>query len=91
MNLNSALFWIAVGIVAWLGLRNLVSIVLGSSQTGPLKPGQHLCHATSLLLYWGVCVLAVLCGSWRPLVVGVILEFLFRKSVIRSGEKASKQ
>lgn len=91
MNLNSALFWIAVAIVAWLGLRNLVSIVIGSSQTGSLKPGQRLCYATSLLLYWGACVFAVLYGLWWPLVVGVILEFLFRKSVIRSGEKASKQ
>lgn len=89
--MDMALSWIGITIVAWLGLRNLVSIVLGSSQTGPLKPGQRLCHATSLFLYWGACVFAVLCELWWPLVVGVILEFLFRKSVIRSGEKESKQ
>ena len=91
MNLNSVVFWIAVTIVAWLGLRNLVSIVIGSAQTGPLKPGQRLCHATSLLLYWGACVFAVLYQLWWSLAVGVILELIFRKSVIRSGEKASKQ
>ncbi len=91
MNLHTTFFWIAVTIVAWLGLRNLVSIVIGSSQTGPLKSGQRLCHATSLLLYWGACAFAVLYRLWWPLAVGVILELLFRKSVIRSGEEASKQ
>ncbi len=91
MNLHTTLFWIVVIIVAWLGLRNLISIITGSSQTGPLKPGHRLCHATSLLLYWGACVFAVLYRLWWPLAVGVILELVFRKSVIRSGEKASKQ
>ncbi len=91
MNLQTALFWIGVTIVAWLGLRDLISILIGSSQTGPIKPGQRLCHATSLLLYWGACVFAVLYRLWWPLAVGVILELAFRKSVIRSGEKASKE
>jgi hypothetical protein len=91
MNFNSALFWIAVAIVAWLGLRNLLSIVSGLSQTGPLKPGQRLCHATSLFLYWGACVFAVLYRLWWPLAVGVAIELVFRKSVIKSGEKESKR
>ncbi|RKY12425.1 MAG: hypothetical protein DRP65_01275 [Planctomycetota bacterium] len=86
MDLTSILFWIAVVIVAWLGLRNVITIFIGSSQTGPLKHGQHLCHATSLLLYWGACGFAIYYRIWWPLAVGIILELLFRKSIIRSGE-----
>ena len=91
MNLNSTLFWIGITIVAWLGLRNLISILIGSSQTGSLKPGQRLCHVTSIILYWGACVFSVLYRLWWPLAVGVILELIFRKSVIRSGENTSKE
>jgi len=76
----------AVVIVAWLGLRNVITIFIGSSQMGPLKQGQNLCHATSLILYWGACGFAIYYRVWWPLAVGIIIEFLFRKSVIRSGE-----
>lgn len=86
MDLISILFWIAVVIVAWLGLRHVITILIGWSQTGPLKRGQHLCHATSLLLYWGACGFAVYYRIWWPLAVGLIVEVLFRKSVIRSGD-----
>lgn len=91
MNSHTILFWIAVIIVAWLGFRNLISIIIGSSQTGLLKPGQRLCHATSLLLYWGACVFAVLYSLWWLLAVGVAIELVFRKSVIISGEKFSER
>ena len=78
-------------VVAGLGLRNLITIFFGSSQTGPLKPGQHLCHATSLLLYWGACGFAIYYRIWWPLALGIIVELLFRKIVIRSGEKVYKR
>lgn len=74
-------------VVAGLGLRNLITIFIGSSQTGPLKSGQRLCHATSLLLYWGACGFAIYYSIWWPLALGIIVELLFRKSVIRSGDK----
>ncbi|MCH7557899.1 MAG: hypothetical protein IIB56_10640 [Planctomycetes bacterium] len=91
MNLNSTLFWIGITIVAWLGFRNLISIIIGHSQMGSLKQGQRLCCATSLILYWGACVFAVLYRLWWPLVAGVILELIFRKSVIKSGQVVSKE
>jgi len=91
MDLISILFWIAVVIVAWLGLRNVITILIGSSQTGPLKHGQHLCHATSLLLYWGSCGFAIYYRIWWPLAVGLIVELLFRKSVIRTGDIVYKR
>jgi len=80
-----------VAIVLWLGLRNLISILIGSSQMGPLKPGQCLCHATSLLLFWGSCGFATYYRSWWPLLIGFTAELLFRKSVIRSGDIAYKR
>jgi len=91
MNWNTILFWIAIVIVAWLGFRNLISIIIGYSQTGPLKQGQRLCHATSIILYWGACAFAVLYLLWWPLVVGVIIEMVFRKSIIKSGEVVSRE
>lgn len=89
--MKSILFWAAIVIVVWLGLRNLISIIIGLSQTGHLKPGQCLCHAISLLLYWGACTFAIYYRIWWPLVVGLIVELLFRKSVIRSGDIVYKR
>jgi len=89
--MKSIIFWTAIIIVAWLGLRNLISIIIGHSRTGPLKPGQRLCHATSLLFYWGACAFAVLYHLWWPLVVGVIIELILRKSIIKSGQSINEQ
>lgn len=91
MSWNTILFWMGIVIIAWLGFRNLISIIVGHSQTGPLIRGQRLCHATSIILYWGACVFAVLYRLWWPLVVGVILELIFRKSVIKSGQVVSRE
>ena len=89
--MKNILFWAAIGIVSWLGLRNIISIIIGYSRTGPLKSGQRLCHATSLIFYWGACAFAVLYHLWWPLVVGVILELIFRKCVIKSGQSINEQ
>lgn len=86
-RMRSVAFWIAVGILAWLGLRHLFSILVGCSRDGPLKPGQRLCHATSLLLLIGSSILAVIFDIWWALLAGVVSEYLFRRLVIWSGEK----
>jgi hypothetical protein len=57
---KSIFFWIAVGTVVCLGLRHLFSIMSGWDRDGKLKPGQRLCHATSLLLLIGSSVIAVI-------------------------------
>ena len=85
--MKSILFWVAVGIVALLGLRHLFSIVAGCSQDGALKPGQRLCHATSLLLLIGSSVIAVIFKIWWPLLAGVVSEHLFRRFIIWTGKK----
>ena len=90
MDIKTIIFWIAVVIVAWLGLRHLITIIIGVSSTGPLKSGQRLCHATSLLLLCGGCIAAIYYRIWWPLAVGLIVELLFRKSVIRSGIPSDK-
>jgi len=91
MDIKTIIFWIAVVIVAWLGLRHLIAIIIGVSSTGPLKSGQRLCHATSLLLLCGGCIAAIYYRIWWPLAVGLIVELLFRKSVIRSGDIVYKR
>lgn len=91
MTTYTIIFWIAVIALAWLGLRNLISIIIGQSQAGQLKTGQRLCHATSLVLYWGACVFAIVYSIWWPLAIGVILELIFRKSVMKSGEIVSRE
>lgn len=85
--MKSILFWIAVGIVAWLGLRHIFSILSGWSQGGQLKPGQRLCHSTSLLLLMGSSVIAVIFKVWWPLLAGVVSEYLFRRVIIWTGKK----
>ena len=91
MDLVSILFWIAVLIVAWLGLRNVITILSGSPQMGRLMHGQRLCHAISLFLYWGACGFAIYYRIWWPLAVGFMVELLFRKSIIRSGDVVYKR
>lgn len=87
MNFITVVFWIAFVIVFWFGFRNIISIFVGSSQSGPLKPGQRLCHGISVLIYWAACSFALLYHSFLPLIVGVVIEKLFRRSIIRSGDK----
>ncbi len=86
MELASILFWIAVVIVAWLGLRNAISMLVGESQRGPLMPGQRLCHAISVFIYWGACGVAIYYRMWWVLAVGFIVELLLRKGIILSGD-----
>lgn len=72
------LFWLCVGIVFWLGLRNLISIVTGMAQEGSLKPSQRAVHAISLVVYWGAGIAAILLRSYWPLLVGWGLEVSHR-------------
>ena len=91
MEIKVIIFWIMVIIVAWFGLRNLITIIVGESQYAPLKPGQRLCHATSLAIFWGSCVAAIYYRIWWPLLVGFVAEAILRNIVIWSGEVASKE
>lgn len=81
------IIYISTGIVACLGLRHLISIIIGQSHDGTLKPGQRLCHFTSLVLLWGGCGTALYLHHFWPLIVAVIVDYGFRKAVIRSGEQ----
>jgi len=81
------LFWIAAGIVAWLGLRHLFSILTGWDQCGSVRPGQRLCHATSLVLLMGSSVAGAIFRSWWVLLAGVVSEQLFRRLVAWTGKK----
>ncbi len=85
--MKSILFWIAVGIVAWFGLRHLFSILTGWSQDGPWKPYQRPCHVIAIIIYWMACAIAIYTHSWWPLLVGVVLAHLYRRYVIWTGEK----
>ena len=89
--LHSAIFVIAIVVVAWLGLRNLITIIIGFSQTGQLKEGQRLCHFVSFLLYWGACGFAIYDHSLWPLAIGTVLEITLRKTIVRLGQEASKK
>jgi len=89
--MKTVIFWIAVVIMAFLGLRNLLTIITGFSQQGQVKKGQRLCHATSMIIFWGACAFAIIYSTWEPLAIGVILELLFRNSVIKSGEIFSRK
>ena len=91
MNWSKILFWIGFVIVAWFGLRNLISIIIGTYQHGPLKSGQRSCHAIMIVLYWGSCVLAIIFHKWWILLIGVIVAQIFRQSVIKSGEVFSRE
>lgn len=85
------LFWVAIGILVWMALRNIVTIIIGASSDDQLKPGQRLCHAISFGIYCGSCVIAIINESFLPLLIGVLIAYLFRRSVILSGEAAKDE
>jgi len=91
IQMGTILFGIFIAIVAWLGLRHLISIIIGISSTGPLKTGQRLCHATSLFILWGSCFAAIFWNHWWFLPLAVVLEIIFRRTIIRSGEPHSQK
>ena len=91
-NFLTISFWIAIIIIAWFGVvRNIITIVIGVSQENKLKPGQRLCHFTSLLIYCGALILAIKNEIWYPLLIGIILEYTFRTIVKKSGEVVNKK
>lgn len=91
-NLLSILFWLTIVIIAWFGIiRNIITIMIGFSSEGRLKPGQKLCHLTSLLIYGGTLILAIRNEIWYPLIIGIVLEYTFRIMVRKSGEIVNKK
>lgn len=91
MDFFTVLFWIAFFIVFWFGFRNIIVIITGSSQSGKLKHGQRLCHIISLVIYWVACLFSLLYHSFLPLIIGIVIEQLFRRTIIRSGNKAYRR
>ncbi len=90
-NLLTILFWLAIIIIAWFGIvRNIITIIIGFSQEGKLKSGQRLCHITSLLIYGGALILAIKNHAWIPIIIGIVLEYVFRITVRKSGEIVKK-
>lgn len=81
------LFWAGEVIVGWLALRHLLSILTGYDQEGQVKTGQRLCHLTSFIILIGSCVSAIIYRIWWLLILGVMLEFLFRHYTIWTGKK----
>jgi len=91
-NLSTILFWLTIVILAWFGIvRNIITIIIGFSQEGRLKSGQRLCHITSLLIYGGFLILAIKNQTWYPMIIGVVLEYIFRMAVRKSGEIVNKK
>ena len=85
-------FWIAIIIIAWFGVvRNIITIAIGISQENKLKAGQRLCHLTSLLIYCGALIWAIKNKIWYPLLIGIILEYMFRTIIKKSGEAVNKK
>lgn len=90
MDLRTMLFLGAIAIVFWFGIvRNIITIIIGESQAGPLKPGQILCHLTSILLHFTARGFAFYYHIFWPLAVGWIVESSFRKFIVMSGDIAA--
>lgn len=89
MDFVNVLFLMAFVIVFWFGIRNIITIITGSSRSGPLKSGQRLYHGISLVIYWATCFFALLHHSFLLLLIGVFIAQLFRFLIIRSGNKAN--
>jgi len=88
----SILFWLTIVIIAWFGIvRNIITIIICFSSEGRLKPGQKLCHLTSLLIYGGALILAIRNEIWYPLIIGIVLEYTFRTMIKKSGEIVNKK
>ena len=86
-HINSIIFWICTLLVGWLGLRHLITIVIGQSQEGQLKSGQKICHFMEFLIYVGGIFSAIKLDSWLPLLVAMLIANLFHRFVIWTGRK----
>jgi hypothetical protein len=74
-------------IAGWLGLRHLITIVIGQSQEGPLKSGQRICHFIEFLIYVGGIFFAFKLDSWLPLLAALLIANLFHRFVIWTGKE----
>ena len=90
--MENIIFWAIIIIATWLGVvRNIITIILNFSQEGKLKSGQKLCHLTSLLIYACALFLTIKNQIIYPLIIGIILEYVFRMAVIKSGNIVNKK
>lgn len=87
--LNIIIFWMCTIITGWLGLRHLITIVIGLSQEGPLKSGQRICHFIEFLIYVGGIFFAFKLDSWLPLLTALLIANLFHRFVIWTGQEFS--
>jgi hypothetical protein len=65
-----------------LGLRRLITIVIGQPQKGPLKSGQKVCHFMEFLIYVGGIFFAIKLDFWLPSLVAMLIANLFHRIVI---------
>ena len=86
-HINLIIFWICTIIVGWLGLRHLITLVIGQSQEGPLKSGQKVCHFMEFLISVCGIFLAIKLDSWLPLLVAMLIANLFHRFVICTGKE----
>ncbi|TSA25812.1 MAG: hypothetical protein D4R68_08285 [Ignavibacteriales bacterium] len=85
--MKDIIFWILIAYIGWLGIRHLFAIVVKYDAMGPLKSGQRLTHFVSALILLSSCLLTIIYNYFILLIVGFVIEYLFRHSIIRSGEK----
>ena len=85
--MKDIIFWIIVTYVGWSGLRHLFAIVVKFDAMGPLKSGQRLTHFVLALILLFSCLLAVIYRNFILLLIGLLIEFFLRQSIIRSGEE----
>ncbi len=85
------ILYILIVVVAWMGLRHLISLLIGQDQCGILKRGQRLCHFVSLLILWASCAFSLYINAFWPLIVGFSFECLLRKAIIWSGQRMNSE
>ncbi|MCX6537441.1 MAG: hypothetical protein NT151_00700 [Acidobacteria bacterium] len=79
--------FVSIALVALLGLRHIAAVATNYDQDGTLKKGQRLCHLVSALILWASCASSIYDQSFVPLIIGILVEYMVRHAIIRSGQR----
>jgi hypothetical protein len=81
------LFWIITVIDFWLALRNLITIISGSTQLSTVRIGQRPLHLISLLIFLISAIIGILTKSILFPISGIVLEYIFRNWIIKESRR----
>ncbi len=83
--MTDLVYIIVLFLTFWFGLRHLISLIINQNVHGRLRPGQKLCHLTSVLILFTGGVLSLCYKMAVFSFIAILCEYCLRMLIVKSG------